>query len=180
MSFATPAFFCFPFLCNIFFHALNYNLYVSFSPKWVSCKQHVCVCVSFYYIHSASLCLLIGALLIAFVCYFGYFFPSLLLLSSFDLLTIFSVVFGLPFLSYMCVFYGFRLWFPLDLDITIYVSIELFWVEVILFYNAFSMSTFVFSSHAWLFWYHIPQWVIFYLYIIFVVTNEFSHLKFCI
>ena len=57
---ATPAFFCFPFAWNIFFHPLTFSLYVFLGMKWVSCRQHIygsCFCV-----HSASLCLLVGAL----------------------------------------------------------------------------------------------------------------------
>ena len=56
MRTATPAFICFPFSWNIFFHPLN--LYVSLGLKWVSCRQHTygsCFCI-----HSASLCLLVG------------------------------------------------------------------------------------------------------------------------
>ena len=56
---ATPAFFCFPFAWNIFFHPLTFGLYVSLGVKWVSCRQHIygsCFCI-----HSACLCLLVGA-----------------------------------------------------------------------------------------------------------------------
>ena len=59
MRIATPAFFCFPFARNIFFHPLTFSLYVSLGLKWVSCRQHIygsCFCI-----HSASLCLLVGA-----------------------------------------------------------------------------------------------------------------------
>ena len=59
MRIATLAFFCFPFSWNIFFHPLTFSLYVSLSLKWVSCREHVyesCFCI-----HSASLCLLVGA-----------------------------------------------------------------------------------------------------------------------
>ena len=55
---ATPAFFCFPFAWNIFFHPLTFSLYVSLDLKWVSCRQHIygsCFCI-----HSTSLCLLVG------------------------------------------------------------------------------------------------------------------------
>ena len=41
------------------FHPLTISLYVSLSLKWVSCRQHIygpCFCI-----HSASLCLLVGA-----------------------------------------------------------------------------------------------------------------------
>jgi len=59
MRIATPAFFCFPFAWNIFFHPLTFSLYVSWGLKRVSCRQHMygsCFCI-----HSASLCLLVGA-----------------------------------------------------------------------------------------------------------------------
>ena len=59
MRIATPAFFCFPFSWNIFFHPLTFSLHVSLGLKWVSCRQHIyesCLCI-----HSASLCLLVGA-----------------------------------------------------------------------------------------------------------------------
>ena len=44
---------------NIFPHPFTFNLYVSFVLRWVSCRQHIegfCL-----FIHSATLCLLIGA-----------------------------------------------------------------------------------------------------------------------
>ena len=59
MSIATPAFFCFPFAWNIFFHPVTFCLYVSLGLKWVSFRQHIygfCFCI-----HSATLCLLVGA-----------------------------------------------------------------------------------------------------------------------
>ena len=59
MRIATPAFFCFPFAWNIFFHHLTFSLHVSLGLKWVSYRQHIYVL--FFLIHSASLCLLVGA-----------------------------------------------------------------------------------------------------------------------
>ena len=59
MRIVTPAFFCFLFAWNIFFHPLIFSLYVSLVLRWVSCRQHIYG--SFFYIHSASLCLLVGA-----------------------------------------------------------------------------------------------------------------------
>ena len=59
MRIATPAFFCFPFAWNIFFHHLTFSPYVSLGLKWVSCRQHIYG--SCFYIHSASLCLLVRA-----------------------------------------------------------------------------------------------------------------------
>ena len=61
MRIATPAFFCFPFAWNIFFHPITFSLYVSWDLKWVSCRQQIygsCFCI-----YSASLCLLVGVLL---------------------------------------------------------------------------------------------------------------------
>ena len=59
MRIATPTFFCFPFSWNIFFQPLMFNLYVSLGLKRVSCTQ--CMYASCFCIHSASLCLLVGA-----------------------------------------------------------------------------------------------------------------------
>ena len=59
MSIAIPTFLSFPSAWNIFFHPLTFNLCVSFTLKWVSCRQHI---VAFcFIIQSATLCLLIGA-----------------------------------------------------------------------------------------------------------------------
>ena len=58
-SIVTPAFFRFPFARNIFFHPLTFSLCVSPGLKWVSCRQQIYGCC--FYIHSASLCLLVGA-----------------------------------------------------------------------------------------------------------------------
>ena len=51
-------FFCFQFAWNIFFHLLTFSLYVSLCLKLVSCRQHI---YGSSFIHSASLCLLVGA-----------------------------------------------------------------------------------------------------------------------
>ena len=53
------SFLFFPFAWNIFSHPLTFSLYVSLGLKWVSCRQHIYR--SLFYIHSASLCLLVGA-----------------------------------------------------------------------------------------------------------------------
>ena len=48
-----------PIAWNIFFHPLTFSLYVSLGLKWVSCRQQIygsCFCI-----HSASLCLFVGA-----------------------------------------------------------------------------------------------------------------------
>ena len=54
---ATPAFFWFLFMWNIFFHPFTFRLYVSLGLKWVSCRQHIYV--SCFCIHSVNL--LVGA-----------------------------------------------------------------------------------------------------------------------
>jgi len=59
MRIATPAFFCFPFAWNKFFHPLTFSLYVSLGLKWISYRQHIYV--SCFCIHSASLYFLVGA-----------------------------------------------------------------------------------------------------------------------
>ena len=59
MRIAPPAFFCFPFAWNIFVHPLTFSLCVSLGLKWVSCGQHMYG--SSFCIHSAILCLLVGA-----------------------------------------------------------------------------------------------------------------------
>ena len=59
MRIATPAFFCFPFAWNIFFHPFTLSIYVSLVLKCVSCRQHKYG--SCFHIHSASLCLLVAA-----------------------------------------------------------------------------------------------------------------------
>ena len=48
-----------PFAWNIFFHPFTFSLYVSLGLKLVSHRQHIFE--SCFYIHSASLCLLVGA-----------------------------------------------------------------------------------------------------------------------
>ena len=59
MRIASPAFFWFPFAWNIFFHPLTFSLYVSLCLKCFSCRQHIYG--SWFCIHSASQCLLVGA-----------------------------------------------------------------------------------------------------------------------
>ena len=59
MSIVTPAFSWSLFAWIIFFQPFIFSLYVSLVSRWVSCRQHLqgsCFCI-----HSASLCLLIGA-----------------------------------------------------------------------------------------------------------------------
>ena len=59
MSIATPAFFWSLFAWIIFFQPFTFSLYVSPVLRQVSCRQHMQG--SYFCIHSASLCLLVGA-----------------------------------------------------------------------------------------------------------------------
>ena len=119
--------------------------------KWVSCRQHIYRL--FFLIHSANLYLLVGiynpfifnviegnhvltdTYLIFLDCYFGsFFFPSSLYCLLCDLLTIFSVTFGLLFLFGVL----FDLWLPLHFVIVIRMWAELFLLADLLS-NAFSV-----------------------------------------
>lgn len=51
---ATPAFFLFPFACNIFPHLLSFSLCVSLDMKWVSYLQHIWVLFLYIFCHSIS------------------------------------------------------------------------------------------------------------------------------
>ena len=59
MSIATPAFLSVPLAWNSFSHPLTFNLYVSFTLRWVSCRQQI---EGFYFLSNLPLCVLIGAL----------------------------------------------------------------------------------------------------------------------
>ena len=59
MSIATPAFFPCPFAWKICFEPFTFSVCTSFVLRWVSCRQYMCR--SCFLIHSAILCLLIGA-----------------------------------------------------------------------------------------------------------------------
>ena len=59
VSIATPTFFSFPFVWNIFFYPFTFSLCVSFILRWVSWRQHIYG--SCFLTHSATLYLLIGA-----------------------------------------------------------------------------------------------------------------------
>jgi len=58
-SIATPAFLWFLFAWNIFLRPLTFSLYGFLELRWVSWRQHIYG--SCFRIHSASLCLLVGA-----------------------------------------------------------------------------------------------------------------------
>ena len=59
MCIAIPTFYWFTFAWSIFLHPLTFCRYMSLGLKWISCRQHICG--SRFCIHSASLCLLVGA-----------------------------------------------------------------------------------------------------------------------
>ena len=83
MSIATPAFFWSLFALNIIFQPPTFSLYVSLGLRWVSCRQHIqgpCFCV-----HSASLCLLVGAL---------NPFTFKVIIDKYDPITVYFVVLG--------------------------------------------------------------------------------------
>ena len=97
MRTATQAFFCFPFAWNIFFHPLTFSLYVSLGLKWVSCRQHIYG--SCFYIHSASLCLLVGAFNpFLFKVIIDIYVPIAIFLFGVDFVDLFS---SLVFLDYI-------------------------------------------------------------------------------
>lgn len=60
LSIAIPVFFWFPFAFNVFFHPLTFSPYISLAlPTVCFCRQHIDE--SWFFIHSATLCLLIEA-----------------------------------------------------------------------------------------------------------------------
>ena len=96
MRIVTPAFFCFPFAWNVFFHPLTFSLYVSLGMKWISFRQDIYE--SCFSIHSASLCLLVGAFTLftfkviidIYICFYCHFLNYLeLILENFFLLLYF-------------------------------------------------------------------------------------------
>ena len=84
ISIASPAFFWFLFMWNIFFQLFNFSLYVSSVFKWVSCRQHIYG--SYFCIHSARLCPFVGA--------FNPF-TFKVIIDRYDPVAIYFVVFGL-------------------------------------------------------------------------------------
>ena len=75
MSIATPAFFPCPFAWKICFQPFTFSLCRSSVLTWVSCRQHMCG--SCFLIHSAILCVLIGA--------FNHLHLRLLLIGTYSL-----------------------------------------------------------------------------------------------
>ena len=152
---------------NMFFHSLTFNLHVSLDLKWVPCRQHMygcCICIC-----SASLCLLIGAfktfafkVIINIYVLVAIFFTVLamfLLDFFFSLLTIFSVVFGLLFLFYVCINCfpicgSHEVWYSTiyiyvytHTYVSIYLSIYLSIYIYIYIYNCFKLLVFQFQMN---------------------------------
>ena len=92
MSIATPASFPCPFAWKICVQPFTFSLCRSFVLRWVSCRQHMCG--SCFLIHSAILCLLIGAFnhlhlpLLSIVRYSLPFFPFCVPLFLFSFLSL--------------------------------------------------------------------------------------------
>ena len=105
-SIITVGFFLLPFAWNTIFHPLPFSMFVSLDLRWVSCRQHIHR--TWFYIHSASLCLLIGALIL---------FMDKVIVSMHALITILLIVLDLFFVS---------LFFPLS------SSFVLVWYDVYL------------------------------------------------
>ena len=124
-SIITLGFFLLPFAWNTIFHPLPFSLFVSLDLRWVSCRQRIHR--TWFYIPSASLCLLIGAfslftdkvifskhaLITILLIVLNLFLVSLfflLFLFSCDTMSIFNVMFGFHFFS-ICVYqYGLPWW----------------------------------------------------------------------
>ena len=98
------------------FHPFTFRLYISLGLKWVSYKHHIYG--SYFSIHSASVCLLIGVFnpftfkvimdmyfpITIFLIVLGLFLQVFLLLFfSCDLMTNFSIAFGF-FFYFVCVY----------------------------------------------------------------------------
>ena len=109
MSIATLAFLSCPLAWNIFSHPLTFNPYVSFALRWISYRQQIegfC-----FFIQSAILCLLIGALspLTFKVIIDRYVFIAILnlvfqLILCFSFLLFFGGVGWFPFISCLSIF----------------------------------------------------------------------------
>lgn len=148
------------------------------------------------YIHSATLCFLVGAFIpfTLLICKFFFaillvvwdlfllvffFFTFSLVLFFCGLMTISSVVFGLLFLPYVCVYYSFWFVVPIRFGYNHICVYRIVWGCSFLFSKAFSMFC------ACLPLFPCLLAVIPYLSMgdilslnIFVFTSEFSHLKF--
>ena len=147
ISIATLTFFWFPFAWKTFFYPLTFSLYVSLDLKWISCRQHIygsCFCI-----HSATLCLLIGAfslftfmviidmyaiLLIVWGLFHRYFL-FLLLLSSLVVWWLFIFMFWFLFLFCVCIYYRFLVGDCCEVFIQLYI------------YNCFKLLISYFQMH---------------------------------
>lgn len=146
--------FCFHLHGISFFHPLTFSLCVPLDLKWVSYRQ--CIYRSFFlnpishsmYFDWNSLFtfkviidswVLIIILLIAFCCFYSSFlFFSSFALFSWDLMTIFSVIFNF-FLFFACIYYRFLVCGYRDVYIysSLYIYKRLFQVDNILSSKAF-------------------------------------------
>ena len=98
MRIATPAFFCFPFAWNIFFHPLTFSLYVSWGLKWVFDRQHIYG--SYFCVHSTSPCLLVGAFNpFTFKIIIEIYVPIAIFLNRVDFVDLFSSFVFLDYIS---------------------------------------------------------------------------------
>lgn len=60
ISATIPVLLWLPIASNIFFHHFTFSLYVSLNLKWVSCRQGIVESYFSFFIHSTTLCLLMG------------------------------------------------------------------------------------------------------------------------
>ena len=106
MRIATPAFLSCPLGWNIFSCPLTFSLYVSFALRWVSCRQQIEG--FFFFIQSASLCLLIRAFSpLTFKVTIDRMFIYCILNFLFQLILWFSI---LPFFFWLDGFHLFYAW----------------------------------------------------------------------
>ena len=147
INIGTPIFLWCSFLCDIFFYPLAFSLCVFLDLKWVSCESRYVVFVSFvvscflpsmqsmsfwieHLLYNYSILLWIHMHSFLFYCFvfviLGLLSSLSLSLFSWDLLTIFSVIFGLHFLFFfVCVYCSVWFMVPLVFYITICICTEL-------------------------------------------------------
>ena len=96
MRITTPAFFCFPFSWNIFFHPLTFSIYVSLGLKWVSCRHIYGSC--FVSIHPVGVFCLEHLIHLTFKVIIDIYVPIAIFLFGIDFVDLFS---SLVFLDYI-------------------------------------------------------------------------------
>ena len=142
VSIATPAFFWFPFAWNIVFHLLTFNLYVSVEVKWVSWRHHMygsCFCI-----HSASLCLLVGAFSpFTFKIIIDMYVLIAILLTALDLFLLLSFHSFYPLVVWWLSLVLYLSWFFLFVCVSIvdfwFAVIPKFWYESIYIWDCFKL-----------------------------------------